>query len=35
MTTFEAISLIANFSLVLIALLTLVVSIVVHLNKKK
>ncbi|WP_245983574.1 putative holin-like toxin [Ammoniphilus oxalaticus] len=35
MTTFEAFSLIAQFSLVLIALLTLVVSIVVYLNKQK
>ncbi|MDC3418650.1 putative holin-like toxin [Aquibacillus salsiterrae] len=35
MTTYEAFSLIAQFSLVLIAILTLVVTIVVFLNKKK
>ncbi|MDQ0216769.1 hypothetical protein J2S13_003253 [Oikeobacillus pervagus] len=35
MTTFEAFSLLAQSSLILIALITLIVTIVVHLNKKK
>ncbi|MCM3489818.1 putative holin-like toxin [Alkalihalophilus marmarensis] len=35
MTTYESFSLIAQFSLVLIAILTMVISIVVYLNKKK
>ncbi|MEC1720151.1 putative holin-like toxin [Schinkia azotoformans] len=35
MTTYEAFSLIAQFSLVLIAVLTLIVTIVVYINKKK
>ncbi|WP_245712482.1 putative holin-like toxin [Anaerobacillus alkalilacustris] len=35
MTTYQAFSLIAQSSLVLIALLTLIVTIVVNLNKKK
>ena len=35
MTTFEALSLIAQFSLSIIAILTLIVTIVVFLHKKK
>ncbi|WP_245712453.1 putative holin-like toxin [Anaerobacillus alkalilacustris] len=35
MTTYQAFSLLAQFSLVLIALLTLIVTIVVNINKKK
>ncbi|WP_261178126.1 putative holin-like toxin [Anaerobacillus sp. CMMVII] len=35
MTTFEAFSLIAQFGLVLIAAFTLIITIVVYLNKKK
>ncbi|MBP1950793.1 MULTISPECIES: putative holin-like toxin [Virgibacillus] len=35
MTTFEALSLVAQFSISLIATLTLIVTIVVYLNKKK
>lgn len=35
MTTYEALSLVAQFSLALIATLTLIVSIVVFLYKKK
>ncbi|WP_246050149.1 putative holin-like toxin [Aquibacillus sediminis] len=35
MTTYETLSLIAQFSLTLLAALTLVVTIVVFLNKKK
>ncbi|MGO4889603.1 putative holin-like toxin [Anaerobacillus sp. MEB173] len=35
MTAYQAFSLIAQFSLVLIAILTLLVTIVVNLNKKK
>ncbi|MDV2886414.1 putative holin-like toxin [Alkalihalophilus pseudofirmus] len=35
MTTYESFSLIAQISLVLIAILTMVISIVVYLNKKK
>ncbi|WP_257008423.1 putative holin-like toxin [Bacillus sp. FJAT-45350] len=35
MTTYEALSLLVQFSLVLIAVLTLIVTIVVYLNKKK
>ncbi|WP_245835680.1 putative holin-like toxin [Virgibacillus ndiopensis] len=35
MTTFEALSLVPQFSLTLIATLTLIISIVVFLNKKK
>ncbi|WP_234402431.1 putative holin-like toxin [Oceanobacillus damuensis] len=35
MTAFEALSLVAQFSLSLIATLTLLVSIVVYFNKKK
>ncbi|WP_246050080.1 putative holin-like toxin [Aquibacillus sediminis] len=35
MTAYEALSLIAQFSLTLLAALTLVVTIVVYLNKKK
>ncbi|MFZ3577489.1 putative holin-like toxin [Virgibacillus sp. DJP39] len=35
MTTFEALSLIVQFGLVQIATLTLIVTIVVYLNKKK
>ncbi|MFD1849066.1 putative holin-like toxin [Oceanobacillus bengalensis] len=35
MTTYEALSLIAQFSLIIVAILTLVVTIVVFLNKKK
>ncbi|HLR51676.1 MAG TPA: putative holin-like toxin [Candidatus Avamphibacillus sp.] len=35
MTTFEALSLVAQFSISLIATLTLIVSVVVFLNNKK
>ncbi|MFJ7971942.1 putative holin-like toxin [Psychrobacillus sp. NPDC096389] len=35
MTIYEAFSLIAQFSLVLMAVLTLMITIVVYLNKKK
>ncbi|MFC0469129.1 putative holin-like toxin [Halalkalibacter kiskunsagensis] len=35
MTAYEAISLLAQFSLVLIAMLTLIITIVVYLHKKK
>ncbi|MCZ0756051.1 putative holin-like toxin [Anoxybacillus sp. J5B_2022] len=35
MTTYEALSLIAQFSLVLVAVLTLIVTMVVYINKKK
>ncbi|WP_233254402.1 putative holin-like toxin [Salipaludibacillus keqinensis] len=35
MTSYEALSLISQFSLVLIAVFTLVVTTVVYLNKKK
>ncbi|WP_461178620.1 putative holin-like toxin [Virgibacillus ainsalahensis] len=35
MTTFEALSLVAQFSITLIATLTLIVTIVVYLVKKK
>ncbi|MGO4889627.1 putative holin-like toxin [Anaerobacillus sp. MEB173] len=35
MTTYEAFSLLAQFSLVLLAVLTLIITIVVYLNKKK
>ncbi|MFD1039323.1 putative holin-like toxin [Virgibacillus byunsanensis] len=35
MTTFEALSLVAEFSISLIAILTLIVTIVVFLEKKK
>ena len=35
MTTFEALSLVAQFGLLQIATITLIVTIVVHLNRKK
>ncbi|MDC3418090.1 putative holin-like toxin [Aquibacillus salsiterrae] len=35
MTTYEALSLVAQFCLTLLATLTLIVTIVVYLNKKK
>ncbi|MED1562759.1 hypothetical protein AJ85_15920 [Alkalihalobacillus alcalophilus ATCC 27647 = CGMCC 1.3604] len=35
MTTYEAFSLLAQFSLVLLTAFTLIITIVVHLNKKK
>ncbi|HLR80940.1 MAG TPA: putative holin-like toxin [Bacillota bacterium] len=35
MTTFEALSLVAQFSLAIVATLTFIVTIVVFLNKKK
>ncbi|WP_283246016.1 putative holin-like toxin [Bacillus suaedae] len=35
MTTFEALSLLGQFSLVLIGAITLVITFVVYLNKKK
>ncbi|KPH73433.1 putative holin-like toxin [Oceanobacillus caeni] len=35
MTAYEALSLLAQFSLALIALVTLIVTIVVNINKKK
>jgi len=35
MTTFEALSLVAQFGLAIVALLTLIVSVVISLNKKK
>ncbi|WP_231746934.1 putative holin-like toxin [Lentibacillus sp. JNUCC-1] len=35
MTAFEALSLVAQFSISLIALLTLIIAVVVFLNKKK
>ncbi len=35
MTTYEALSLVAQFSLVLIGMLTLIVTMVVYINKKE
>ncbi|AKP45955.1 hypothetical protein BSM4216_0616 [Bacillus smithii] len=35
MTTYEALSLVAQFGLVLIGVLTLIVTMVVYINKKK
>ncbi|WP_040340945.1 putative holin-like toxin [Bacillus smithii] len=35
MTTYEALSLVAQFSLVLTGVLTLIVTMVVYINKKK